>query len=129
MLSRWTLCLHASWTLLKLSHSPPSRCGWTYQPYVPVPEPVPEHDGMPLMISHPHPECVVTCEILRWYQRSRWMVTLPRRPTTIPPHLPVSWLGTTVFVADAAIPVTVAAITSRARTSAATVSVLMPPLG
>src|SRR5215471_13098762 len=93
--------------------------------------PVSEHDGsMPLMLSRPKRLCAVTCENLAWFQPSLptpvlLKLTLPRRPTTISGpsfidvHLPVSCLGTTVVVADAATPLTLAASTSKPRTSAA----------
>src|SRR5215467_9310453 len=87
--------------------------------------PVPEHDRGPLMLSR----CAVTCENLVWNQPALLtiallMLTLPRRPTTITSpsprsHLPVIFSGTAVSAADDATPVTIAASTSRARTSPA----------
>src|SRR5262249_3065461 len=116
-----TLSLHASWILWNQSGPMPVNL----QAYVPVPE----HDRGPLMLSRPHPECAVTCENSACHQPSLptavlLKLTLPRGPTTISvpfsdSHFPISHLGTAVVVAEAATPVTIAASTSRARTSTA----------
>ena len=46
LVNRLTLCLHASWIFVKKSQDP--RLMWNPQRYVPVPE----HDGMPLMVEY-----------------------------------------------------------------------------
>src|SRR5215469_8339583 len=119
LVNRLTLCLHASWIFVKKSQDP--MLIWKPQRYVPVPE----HNRGPLMLSR----CALTRENSAWDQpallsRTELKLTLPLGPTTITSplplsHLPVSCLGITVFVADAAAPVTIAASTSRARTSPA----------
>src|SRR5262249_12090608 len=89
------------------------------QRYVPVPEHTgPEIETGPLMVNR----CAVTCENLAQVVPKTTLPPLPFQWTVITSplrlHFPVSCLGSALFVADSATAVTIAASTSRARTSA-----------